>query len=170
MTLYIQTQNPASQNSQTFGRPNLINRPRRSATRPTPKHLPCIYHVIPPGQATYPPTIHRLLASLDLPGGDQDVSHHSLWGSRLIFHQVRKKSADPDHFCVAVSRFFENPIQNNFSEIKRLHQNPLRRVSDPNEVVGYMRKQQFERVTAASPLISSEVQPLVGVTERRLVG
>lgn len=51
-----------------------------------------------------------------------------------------------------------------------MHQNPLRRVSDPNEVVGYMRKQQFERVTAASPLISSEVQPLVGVTERRLVG
>lgn len=71
---------------------------------------------------------------------------------------------------MAVSRFFENPIQKGFSGIQRLHQNPLSRMSDPNRVVGYMRKQQFERIEAASPLRSSEVKPLVGVAERKLVG
>jgi hypothetical protein len=51
-----------------------------------------------------------------------------------------------------------------------LHQNPLSRVSDPNRVVGYMRKQQFERVEASSPLRSSKVKPLVGVAEQNSVG
>lgn len=51
-----------------------------------------------------------------------------------------------------------------------MHQNALSRVSDPNEVVGYMRKQQFERVEETSLLRSSKVKPLVGVAERKLVG
>lgn len=57
------------------------------------------------------------------------------------FLKVRKKSAEPDRSCMAVSRFFENPIQNVFSEIQKLHQNPRSGVSDPNAVAGYMRKQ-----------------------------
>jgi hypothetical protein len=71
---------------------------------------------------------------------------------------------------MAVSRFFENHIQNNFSEMQRLHQNPLSRAFVPNRVVGYMRKQQFERIEASSPSNSSEVQPLVGVAKRNSVG
>lgn len=66
---------------------------------------------------------------------------------------------------MAVSRFFENPIQKGFSGIQRLHQKHPIHIGLPNEVVGYMRKQQFERVEAASPLISSKVKPLVGVTK-----
>lgn len=52
---------------------------------------------------------------------------------------------------MAVSRFFEIYIQNNFSEIQKLHQNPLSRVCDPDRVVGYMRKQEFERMKAFLP-------------------
>lgn len=46
-----------------------------------------------------------------------------------------------------------------------MHQKHPIHIGLPNEVVGYMRKQQFERVEAASPLISSKVKPLVGVTK-----
>lgn len=33
------------------------------------------------------------------------------------FHQVRKKSAEREMVCMGVSRFFDFPIQNNFSEM-----------------------------------------------------
>ena len=62
------------------------------------------------------------------------------YGSSKSF-EVQKKSADPDHICMVVSQFFENPIQNVFSEIERLHRNPPSWVVEPNMVAGYMRKQ-----------------------------
>jgi hypothetical protein len=71
---------------------------------------------------------------------------------------------------MVVSRFFENPILNNFSEIQKLHQNTLSRDLDPDEVAGYMRKQEFERMKASSPTRSSKVKPLAGVTKRKLMG
>lgn len=66
---------------------------------------------------------------------------------------------------MAVSRCFGIPIQNNFSEIQSVHQNPVSRIDFPTGVVGYMRKQEFERMKAASPVNSKKVQPLVGVAE-----
>jgi hypothetical protein len=71
------------------------------------------------------------------------------------FDEVPFLGAEPDRVCMAVSRFFENPIQNNFSEIQKWAQNPLSRGPDPTRVVGYMRKQEFERTNAASPLKGS---------------
>ena len=41
---------------------------------------------------------------------------------------------------MAVSRFFQDPIQNHFSEIQKLHQNPLSRVLEPSGVSGSLRE------------------------------
>lgn len=54
--------------------------------------------------------------------------------------QVPKKCADLDHFCVAVSRFFENPIQIIFSENILVTLRRLSRVRVPKGPGGYMRK------------------------------
>ena len=70
----------------------------------------------------------------------------------MKFDEVPFLGAEPDIVCMVVSRFFENPIQNNFSEIQKWDGNPLSRGPDPTGAVGYMRKQQFERTKAASPL------------------
>jgi hypothetical protein len=48
---------------------------------------------------------------------------------------------------VAVGRFFENPIQNNFSEIDSRHRNPHPRKSRMNDVGGYMRERVWSRET-----------------------
>lgn len=76
-------------------------------------------------------------------------------GTKVKFDEDPVLGAEPNQACMAVSRFFENPIQNNFSEIQRWGQNRLSRGTDPTGAVGYMRKQQFERTKAASPLKTS---------------
>ena len=70
----------------------------------------------------------------------------------MEFDEVSFLGAGWDQVCMAVSRFFENPIQNNFSENQKWDQNLLSRGPDPTEVAGYMRKQEFERTSAASLL------------------
>jgi hypothetical protein len=112
----------------------------------------------------------RTCTHLHASHGTLSSSHTLHQKFRVEFDQVRKKCAEPNYFCMVVSRFFQNPIQNNFSGIQNSHQNPLSRVSEPSGVVGYMRKQKFERTKAASPVMSSEVKPLVGVTERKSLG
>ena len=67
---------------------------------------------------------------------------------------------------MAVSRFFENPIQNNFSEIQHLHQNPPSRVLDLICVAGYMRKQKMQAkqaIAAPKPLLLSTVPYLTAL-------
>ena len=59
---------------------------------------------------------------------------------------------------MVVSRFFKKRIQNSFSEIQNVHQNLPRRDLDPNGVVGYMRKQEVERLIADSPAKHIEFQ------------
>jgi hypothetical protein len=82
------------------------------------------------------------------------------WGNS---HQVTNLCAELHLGCMAVSRFFFFPIQNNFSEIQKVALIPLSRVLRPSGVVGYMRKQRFERIEATSPLVNSkQLQKLVG--------
>ena len=69
-----------------------------------------------------------------------------LGGRRADSDQVRKKCAEPKLVCMVVSRFFKIPIQNNFSEIQSVHQNPPSRVGDPSGAPGYMRKQKPRQV------------------------
>ena len=83
-----------------------------------------------------------------LPGTTRQAPHRSLRACLLLgtesgsnFREVSKMCAKPDAVCMAVSRFFQNPIQNNFSGIRNLHQNPLSRVRNPCAPSGYMRKQ-----------------------------
>ena len=70
--------------------------------------------------------------------------------------QVRRKCAEPKLVCMAVSRFFQNPIQNLFSEIQSAHQSPPSRAGVQSGAPGYMRKQKLglvERpVRAKAPL------------------
>ena len=54
---------------------------------------------------------------------------------------------------MAVSRFFQFPIQINFAENVLAHQNPLARARDPSGPGGYMRKASGEHTqnVSASP-------------------
>lgn len=72
-------------------------------------------------------------------------------GSRSDFYQVREACAEPNLCSVVVSRFDLFPILNSFSENQNLHQKHLGRVSDPDGVGGYMRKQQSEKTAALKP-------------------
>lgn len=44
---------------------------------------------------------------------------HTQPANEVEFRQVRRKCAEPDQVCMAVSRFIENPIQKGFSEIQK---------------------------------------------------
>lgn len=77
-------------------------------------------------------------------------------------HQVRRAGAGDGQFCVVVSRFYENPIQNLFSEPEKLHQNPASRVSDQMGPGGSMRKwkkRTAEKVLAFSTSLEKQPRP-----------
>ena len=65
-----------------------------------------------------------------------------LGGRRADSDQVRKKCAEPNLVCVAVSRFSKTPTQNNFSETQSVHQNRSSRAGVQSGAPGYMRKQK----------------------------
>ena len=62
---------------------------------------------------------------------------------------------------MAVSTFLKNPIQNNFSEIRFAHQNPLSRFPDPSGPGGYMRKRALEQSDCWS---AAHLPPPIAVT------
>ena len=64
------------------------------------------------------------------------------WERGRKFLQVRKKSAGRELVCMLVSRFFQNPIQNLFSEIQSARQSPPSRAGVQSGAPGYMRKQK----------------------------
>jgi hypothetical protein len=70
--------------------------------------------------------------------------------------QVPNLCAERYFGCMAVSRFFFFPILNNFSGIQNMALIALSRVMGPSGVVGYMRKQRFERIEATSPSVFSK--------------
>lgn len=67
---------------------------------------------------------------------------------------------------------FSKPHTKSFFGKISVHQNHLTGGDIPTKAVGYMRKQEFERMKATSPPKSSKVQPLVGVANeiRRVSG
>lgn len=65
------------------------------------------------------------------------------WGGES--DKVPTFCAEPTAVCIAVSLFFEIPIQNNFSENQKLRRNPPSQVLDLGGVGGYVKGAEVER-------------------------